>query len=322
MQKPIGSGPYRMVDWQRDSRIVLEAYDKHWAGAPPIKRITIQIIKDPSARAAAIQSRQVDFVHNMPVREVLRLGAMPHLVGKVHSINNIVMIQMANKGIYQDANLRLAMHHAIDKQALSKAFFNGQAETLSMWSGPGQAAYDPNFKFPYSPEKAKEYLAKGGYGPNKPARITFNTFSGIFPSDLDMGRAIVEMWKKVGMAAELVVMEYAKWGELFNTQKLEDPTLFSWSNPTGDPNIYSGTLMDPRKRFAVFKSDDILPRIDPLLRQTDYQKRIDGYKELDRWVVEKGYAIPILQGAATVVHSKRLNYVPFLNGWTLPAYWK
>lgn len=320
-KKPIGSGPYRMVDWQRDSRIILEANDKYWGGAPSIKRVTIQIIKDPSARAAAIQAGQVQFVHNMPVREVLRLGALPNLTGVIHSINNVVMIQCPNKGVFKDKNLRLAMHHAIDKQALSKAFFNGQVETLNTWSGPGQAAYDPTFKFSYSPDLAKEYLAKGGYGPGKPAKFVFYTFNGVFPSDLDLGRAIVQMWKRVGIDADLEVIEIAKWSNQHNTETIENPGLFSWSNPTGNPNIYSGTLMDPRKRFSVFKSEDVIPRIDPLLRQTNYQKRIEGYKELDRWVVEQGYAMPLLQGASTIVHTKKLKYVPFLNGWVLPAYW-
>lgn len=321
MRKPVGTGPYRMVDWQRDSRTVLEAFEDHWAGAPKIKRVNIQIIKDPSARVAAIQSGNVDMANVLPVREVVRLDQSANLVGRVDSINTVVAVLLANKGIYQDQHLRLAMHHAIDKQALSRAFFNNQAEVLSMWSGPGQAAYDPDFKFPYSVDKAKEHLAKSSYKPGSSPKVQLTCFNGLFPSDFDMGRAIVEMWKRAGMDAELVVTEYPKWAELFNTQRVETPTLFSWLNPTGDPNVYSGTLMDPRKRFSVWKSDDITPRLDPLLRETNYEKRIAGYKQLDRWIVEQGYSMPILQGTNTIVHSKRLNYVPFLNGWVLPAYW-
>jgi peptide/nickel transport system substrate-binding protein len=255
------------------------------------------------------------------VREVLRLGQMPNLVGRIDSINTVVTILLANKGIYQDQNLRLAMHHAIDKGALSKAFFNGRAEVLSMWSGPGQAAYDPDFKFPFSVEKAKEHLAKSDYKSGTSPKVILGAFNGVFPNDFDLARAIVEMWKRVGIDAEVVVTEYAKWSDLFNNQKIETPTLFSWLNPTGDPNVYSGTLMDPRKRFAVWKSDDIIPKIDPLLSEIDYEKRIAGYKKLDRWIVEQGYSMPILQGANTIVHSKKLKYRPFLNGWTLPAYW-
>ena len=127
LQKPVGSGPYRLVDYVRDSRIVLEAFDKYWGGTRPIRRVTIDIVKDASARVAAIQSGQVDFVYIIPTREVARLGALPGLVGNLYPPTSIVLIQMVNKCIYRDPHLRLAMHHAIDKAALSKAFFAGRA---------------------------------------------------------------------------------------------------------------------------------------------------------------------------------------------------
>ena len=55
--------------------------------------------------------------------------------------------------------------------------------------------------------------------------------------------------------------------------------------------------------------------------EVDYDKRIAGYRHFDRWVVEQGYAVPLLQGTATVVHASRVSYVPFKNGWILPYYW-
>lgn len=321
MEKPVGSGPYRVVDYQRDSRIVLEAYDRYWGGAASIKNVVIQVIKDTSARIAAVQSGQVDFAHNIPVREVARLGALPGLAANMHAITNVILIHMVNKGIYKDRNLRLAMHHAIDKEALSKAFFAGKGEPLSMWCAPGLPANDPTFKFAYDPAKAKALLAASGFSEDKPARIEFTTFNGVFPNDFDLARAIVQMWKNVGINANLSVLELTKFAELARNDRLEAPALSSWFNASGDPHVYSGTVLDPNKRFAVWRSDDIPPRLNPLLVEVDYKKRIAGYREFDKWVVEQGYAVPLLQGTATVVHAKRINYVPFKNGWTLPYYW-
>jgi peptide/nickel transport system substrate-binding protein len=320
-QKPIGSGPYRVIDYQRDSRIVLEAYDKYWGGRAKIRNVTFQIIKDTSARIAAVQSGQVDFAHNLPVREITRLGALPGLAGVIHSITNVVLIHMVNKGIYKDRNLRLAMHRAIDKAALSKAFLGGKGEPLSMWSGSGMPANDPTFNFSYDPNKAKELLAESGFTNGKPAKIEFTTFNGVFPNDFDLARAIVQMWKNVGIEANLSVMELTKFAELARNDRIEAPALSSWFNASGDPQVYSGTLLDPKKRFAIWRSDDIPPRLDPLLVEADYDKRIAGYRQFDRWAIEQGYAVPLLQGVGTVVHAKRINYVPFKNGWILPYHW-
>jgi dipeptide transport system substrate-binding protein len=319
--KPIGSGPYRLVDYQRDSRIVLEAYDRYWAGPARIKRVVIQIIKDASARSAAIQAGQVDLVVNLPMRDVVRLNSVPGLVGQAHPINSIVLIHMVNKGIYRDQNLRLAMHHAIDKRALSRAFFNSQAAPLSMWSGEGMPANDPTFHFAFDPAKAKQLLAQSGYDAAKPAKVQMSAFNGVFPNDFDLARAIVQMWKQVGIECDLSVLEITNYAEQSRADKIETPVLYSWSNPTGDPAIYSGTILDPSRRFSVWKSDDIPPRLKPLLTEADYDKRMAGYRAFDRWVVEQGYAVPVLQSTATVVHSARIKYVPFKNGWSLPYFW-
>src|SRR5882757_6084004 len=72
LDKPIGSGPYRLVEYQRDSRIVLEAYDKYWGKPPAIKRVVFQIVKDPSARAAAVQAGDADITTQLPIRETAR----------------------------------------------------------------------------------------------------------------------------------------------------------------------------------------------------------------------------------------------------------
>ena len=319
--RPIGSGPYRLVDYQRDSRIVLEAYDKYWAGPAKIRQVVIQIIKDASARASAIRAGQIDCVVNLPVREAVQLNSVPGLVGEVYPINSIVLIQMVNKGIYRDQNLRLAMHHAIDKQALSRAFFDNRAAPLSMWSGTGMPANDPSFKFAFDPVEATRLLAQSGYDTANPARIQMSTFNGVFPNDFDLARAIVQMWKQVGIECELSVMEITNYAELARADKLGAPVLYSWSNPTGDPAIYSGTILDPSRRFSVWKSDDIPPRLKPLFVEVDYDKRMDGYRRFDRWAVEQGYAFPILQSTATFVHTKNIAFVPFKNGWTLPYFW-
>ena len=60
LKKPIGTGPYKLAEYELNSRIVLERNDKYWGPKPKIARVTIEIIKDPSARVAAIQSGQVD----------------------------------------------------------------------------------------------------------------------------------------------------------------------------------------------------------------------------------------------------------------------
>jgi peptide/nickel transport system substrate-binding protein len=131
----------------------------------------------------------------------------------------------------------------------------------------------------------------------------------------------VQMWKQVGIETDFKVLESAVYFDLAHSDKLEMPVLYAWTNSSGDPELFSGLFMDPKKRNSVWKSDDIPPRLDPLLVELDYNKRMAGYRAFDRWTVEQGYAFPLLLSPATVVHTKRIGYVPYRTGWTLPYAW-
>ena len=162
---------------------------------------------------------------------------------------------------FADKNVRLAAHHAIDKAALSKAFYGGAAVPLSVLATPGTPGYLPDFTFHYDPALAKQLLAKSGFSPGKPAKIGFAATNGQFPSDYDIARAIVQMWKKVGIEADLQVIEYAKYFELNRGNKLPEATLYSWDNATGDPEIFAGYLLNPKMPFSPWKDEDIGNRV-------------------------------------------------------------
>src|SRR4029079_8021489 len=129
-EKPVGTGPYKLVEYQLNSRIVLERNDGYWGAKPKLKRVTSDVIKDPSARVAAVQSGQVDLTINVPVREVERLKKEPGLDAEINPITRVILLQVRNDLGFADPNVRLAAHHAIDKAALSKAFYGGGGPAL------------------------------------------------------------------------------------------------------------------------------------------------------------------------------------------------
>ena len=182
---------------------------------------------------------------------------------------------------------------------------------------PARPAYLADFKFPYDPELAEELLAKSGFSPSKPAQIKMATTNGQFPSDFDMARAIAQMWKKVGIEAEIETIEYAKYFELNRGGKLPEATLYSWDNATGDPEMFSGYLLNPKLPFSAWKGDEVGAESWHCSTSPDANKRIEGYRATERKAVEKGAAIPLLQSVQSLVRKKSLNYVKYGNGWVL-----
>ena len=317
--KPIGAGPYRLVDYQRGSRIVLEAYDKYWGGVPKIRRVTFEVVPEPAARVAAVESGRVDVAAQVPLRETVRLGGKPGLTGKDYPYSEVYMMQIPSYvPAFQDGNLRRAMHLAIDKQALSKAFYNGVAVPLSVIAPPGTPGFVPGFAVPFDRAGAVEALKKSGYGPDKPVHIKLLTTNGTFPNDYEMARAIANMWKQVGIDAEIEELTVAKYLEFNHAGKLDGVVLYSWANATGDPENYTGRILDPRLRFSAWKSDALGGVVDTLLHETDPEKRMAGYRRLNQEASEKTWTLPLLQAVSTIVYKSDLNVQVHGAGYILP----
>ncbi len=315
---PVGSGPYKLVEYATNARIVLERHDSYWGPKPAIRRVVIEVIKDPSARVAAVESGQVDFTIAIPVREALRLKKSPSIEADLNPVNRVVLIQMRNDKAFADENVRLAFAHAIDKEALSKAFYGGAAKPLSVVATPGTPGYLPDYHFKYDPALSIELLAKSGFGPKNPVAVGFAATNGAFAGDYDVARAIVQMAQKVGIALDLQVIELAQYFALNRADKLPEATLYSWDNAVGDPEIFSGYLLNPKMPFSAWKGEEVGNKIAALFNEGDNEKRLDGYRKVEVEAAETGAALALLQTIQTLAHKKSLAFQPYGNGWVLP----
>ncbi len=311
-QKPVGSGPYRLVEYETNARIVLERNEKYWGPKPAVPRVTIEIIKDPSARVAAVQSGQVDLTIAVPVREAVRLH------GQIDPITRIILLQVRDDLGFADERVRLAAHHAIDKAALSRAFYNGRAVPLSQLATPGTSGYMPDLTVSYDPKLAMQLLAAAGYGLKKPVKIGFATTNGQFPSDYDIARAIGQMWGRVGIQADIQVIEYGKYFLLNRGHKLPEATLYTFDNATGDPEIFVGYMLDPKLPFSPWQGKTIGREITAAFDIPGEAARIARWKQIDRQAMATGAKIPLLQSVQTMVRAKGLGVTRYGNGWVLP----
>ena len=291
--KPIGSGPYRhrripaqCAHRARAQRRLLGAEAEDAA-----RHLRDHQGPVGARRRDPIRTRSISPI-SVPVREVQRLKSEPNLAGELNPITRVILLQVRNDLGFADENVRLAAHHAIDKKALSQAFYGGAAVPLSVPATPGTAAYLDDYHFSYDPELAKQLLAKSGYSAEKPAKFTFASTNGNFPSDYDIARALVQMWKKVGIEVDLEVIEYAKYFELNRGAKLPEATLYSFDNATGDPEIFAGYLLNPKLPFSAWKGMEIGQRAIDLFNVANYDERVAGYKALNKDAVESGASHP------------------------------
>ena len=186
-----------------------------------------------------------------------RLKAKEGLAGVATPVSDIGMIFLNDIEVMEDKNVRMAAAISIDKQAIVDKLLRGYATPIDTLEAPQYAAFDPSIKMPYDPEKAKELLKASGYSAENPAKFKIQTTRGLKPKDYEMVQAIVGMWRKVGIEAEIEVYEIAKHYELRASDTLAPAAFYNWGNAIGDPTTSTGFAMFGPSPHSVWNTDDL-----------------------------------------------------------------
>jgi len=161
-------------------------------------------------------------------------------------------------------------------------------------------------------------LAASGYSPENPVRFTIQTTRGYKPKDYEMIQAIVGMWRRVGIEAEIEVYEIARHFELRAADALAPAAFYNWGNSVGDPTTSTGFAMFGPSPHSVWDSEDLIEKIVPLWGEADEEVRIQGWKDVSRYIAENAYVLPLLQYVQPIVHAEGVRVTPHASGSLLP----
>ena len=318
-KKPIGSGPYMVDEYQGDAFLRLKANPAYWGGKPAFETVIFKFVPDATTRVAEIESGSSDVTLEVPYEEFDRLKGIKGLTGAATPISDIGMIFITNGGMMDDKNVRLAMCHAVDKDAIIKRLLRGHGVRIDTLEAPEYAAFDPSIKVAHDPALAKKLLAASGYSKEKPVKFTIQTTRGFKPKDYEMIQAVVGMWRDVGIDANIEIYEIAKHFELRMSHKLAPAAFYNWGNAIGDPTCSTGFAMFSKSPHCAFHAADLDAKIGPLWGEKDEKKRIQGWKDVDRYIAEQGYVLPLLQYAQPVLYKSSLKVIPNVSGALQPT---
>ena len=228
------------------------------------------------------------------------------------------MIFLNDIDVMTDPNIRKAAAHAIDKPLLIERLLSGYGVPIDTLQTPDYTAYDASIKVEYNPDKSRELLAASGFGPDNPVKFKIQTTRGFKPKDYEMIQAIVGLWRRVGIEAEIEVYEIAKHFELRAADQLAPAAFYNWGNSIGDPTTSTGFAMFGPSPHSVWDGKETFDAILPLWGESDEDKRIAGWKEVDRRIAENAEVIPLLQYVQPIVHDARIRVIPHRSGALLP----
>ncbi|MFK7855294.1 MAG: ABC transporter substrate-binding protein [Granulosicoccus sp.] len=315
---PIGSGPYMLDAFERDSFVRLKRFDQYWGDKPQFETVIFKFVTDASSRVAEIESGSSDITIEVPYEQYDRLAKMEGISGATTPVSDIGMIFINDVGVMEDPNVRKAAAHAINKSAIVDRLLRGYGVPIDTLQAPEYMAFDAETSVPYDPELSVKLLAESGYSTDNPVKFKIQTTRGFKPKDFEMVQAIVGMWRKVGIEAEIEVYEIAKHYELRASDTLAPAAFYNWGNSIGDPSTSTGFAMFGPSPHSTWDTDDVDAMIGPLWGEADEAKRIDGWKAVDAYIAENAYVIPLLQYVQPILHRDDINVTPHVANFMLP----
>lgn len=242
---PIGTGPFILQQYRKDSVIRYVAHNAYWEGKANIDRLVFSITPDPSVRYARLQKGEC---HHMPYPNPADIAAMaddPEInLLQSNGLNVGYVAFNTEKAPFDDQLVRQALNMATNKEAILEAVYQGAGEVAKNPIPPTMWSYNDNIvDYDYDPDAAKALLAEAGFPDGFSTNIWAMPVQRPYnPNARRMAELIQADWAAIGVDAEIVSYE---WGEyLERTRNGEHETMMlGWTGDNGDPDNFMYVLL-------------------------------------------------------------------------------
>ena len=162
---PIGTGPLRLVQWERGSRITLKPWSRYFAGAPTVREVDVLIVPDANTRLTMLTARELDAVQVGNPQEVERLRHLPGYQLKLVQYPAIVFLAFNVTHVpFDDVRVRRALAMALDRSRLDSTTFADTAVVADSFIPPFSWAYDRDNSAPaFDLPGAQRLLDRAGW---------------------------------------------------------------------------------------------------------------------------------------------------------------
>lgn len=216
--KPVGTGPFKFVSWDKGQRIVLEKNPDYWGQKPAIDRLVLVPIADADARLNALRSGAIDINSDISADQLVAVKKLSDFTVLQKPTRHTWQILLNEKSVPQlkDKRVRQALNYAIDREAIVKDILGGSGVVAK---GPMSAAFgnytDTSLPgFPHDVAKAKQLLADAGFpnGQGIPQlTLMIPTDAALIGKPIPMGEAIQANLNDIGVKVTLAPSDFASW---------------------------------------------------------------------------------------------------------------
>ncbi|MDQ0252937.1 peptide/nickel transport system substrate-binding protein [Evansella vedderi] len=284
---PVGTGPFKFVQWNRNSQIVMGKFEEYFEGPAEIDEIVFRVIPESATAVAELRTGGVDLVLDIPASQINTLESADNVhVDTVPGFEVKYLSFDHRQEPFNNPQVRKALNYAINKEALVSAAYRGTAIPATGPLAPGiNGANDSLSGYEYDPEKAKQLLAEAGFADG------FKTDLYLSDADIDVQIATIIQadLAKIGVEVDLQVTE---WGAFLDITGQGVPMfILSWITVTGDADngmyaLFHSDNAGGAGNRSFYSNEDVDRLLDAGRAETDHEQRVANYHEAQEIIVE------------------------------------
>jgi glutathione transport system substrate-binding protein len=316
-QNPVGTGPFKFVEWKPSDYVKAEKFSGYWRkGYPKVDTITWRPVVDNNSRSAMMQTGEAHFTYPVPYEQAEVLKAKPNLeVTAAPSIVHRYLSMNTLQKPFDNLKVRQAVNYAINKEALAKVAFSGYAIPAEGVMPQGVEYAVKLGPWPYDPAKARALLKEAGY-PNGFETSLWSAFNNTTAQKVI--QFLQQQLAQVGIKAQLLALEAGQRVE--RVESAPDPATapvrmyyVGWSSSTGEADWATRPLLAsesfPPKMFntAYYKSDAVDTDIAKALTTTNTADKTKLYADAQKRIWEDAPWAFLVTEQLLSAHSKNLS---------------
>lgn len=297
------SGPYELVEWERDQYAIFEANENYWyRGAPNIERQIIEIVPDGDIAYQMFKNGEIDTTAITPenLEDAKQLDNVTvYEWWSVSASISFIGLNMREGFPTSDINVRHALNYALDKELLTEEVMLGQAQRVCSIYPETNWAFTPDVPcYEYDPDKAVELLAEAGYTLQDDKMVDENgdqlTLNLLYGPNTNQTRELMAViiqdeLSKIGIDVQIQALEWASFLEEFRSAEPTWDMVLLSINSTPEPHTSFPWWLEeniPEMNFSAYINKDIERLFDEAGATYDLDVRKEKYAEIQQIIAE------------------------------------
>lgn len=305
-EEPVGTGPYRFVEFARGDHVTIEANEDYWGDPASIGQVTYRFIEEGGSRLAGLLAGEYDLITNLQPEDVERAPKSAQVQGQEHP----TIILDATDGLTADPTVREALNLAVDKDAVVEQLFGGFAvPDPSQLLSESIVGFNEDLEpLGYDPDRAGQLLEEAGV-----AGETINLVgtSGRWLKDREIVEAVAGYWEAAGMQVNTQILEFDSYlDELFNREARPDAVFVSSSNDLLDPDRQLATYYHHEGIGSSNTNEELGTLVEEGRQETDTAAREEIYAQATQLAADEHYFLWLVNNQDIYGMSEDLEWQP------------